>query len=364
MKFQDRYTKLDRILHRLAFSTIELQKALADVEDRIYAGRLGSVGTDRPVFITALPRAGTTLLLETLGSLETFVTHTYRNMPFLLIPLLWNVLSDPFRAPNVVFDRAHGDGMTVGYDSPEAFEEVLWHTFWPDKYLGDRILPWTEADEDTYGEFASFFKTHIAKLASLRAGREPEAVRYLSKNNANLSRIQKIVRVFPDAVVLVPFRNPLDHAASMLHQHRNFLSIHAAEPFTRRYMEDIGHFEFGANLRPIDFDRWLSREDPKLTLTADFWLKYWCTAYAHVLTNLGRNVMLVSYDALYADPATSLRRIGEAIGVDEATSLVSAADRFRTPTAYDAADLNVDAKLLDSVSALHQELLARSIGAR
>lgn len=363
MKFQDRYAKLDRVLHRLAFSAIELQKALADVEDRLYARRLGSVGTDRPVFITALPRAGTTLLLETLGSLEIFVTHTYRNMPFLLIPLLWNAISHPFRAQNVVFDRAHGDGMTVGYDSPEAFEEVLWHAFWPNKYLGDRIVPWTATDEDTYGEFASFFKTHITKLASLRAGREPEAIRYLSKNNANLSRIQKIVRVFPDAVVLVPFRNPLDQAASMLRQHHHFLSIHAAEPFTRRYMEDIGHFEFGANLRPIDFDRWLNREDPKLTQTANFWLKYWCVAYAHVLADLSDNVALVSYDLLCADSPTGLRRIGEAIGVDEATSLVSAADRFRTPTAYDAADLNVDAKLLDSVSALHRELLARSIGA-
>lgn len=363
MRFQDRYSRLDRSLHRLAFSTIEFQKALADIEDRLYTGRLRSVRTDRPVFITALPRAGTTLLLETLGSLDTFASHTYRNMPFLLTPLLWNAVSSPFRAPNVTLDRAHGDGMTVGYDSPEAFEEVLWRAFWPDKYRGDRIVPWTVADEDTHGEFAPFIKTHIAKLITLRGAREPATVRYLSKNNANLSRIPKITQLFPNAAVLVLFRNPLDHTASMLRQHRNFLNIHAVEPFTRRYMEDIGHYDFGANLRPIDFGRWLSREDLKLTETIDFWLKYWCAAYAHVLAGLGGNVVLVGYDALCADPAPTLHRIGEALGIEESRKLASAAGRFRTPTAYDADDLNVDGKLLGRASALHRELLARSIGA-
>lgn len=363
MRFQDRYSGLDQVLHRLAFSTIEFQKALADIEDRLYTGRLRGVKVDRPVFITALPRAGTTLLLETLGSLDTFATHTYRNMPFLLTPLLWSAISSPFRAPNVTLDRAHGDGMTVGYDSPEAFEEVLWRAFWPDKYRGDRIVPWTASDEDTYWEFAPFIKTHIAKLIALCGTREPATVRYLSKNNTNLSRIPKIAQLFPDAVVLVLFRNPLDHTASMLRQHRNFLNIHAVEPFTRRYMEDIGHYDFGANLRPIDFGHWLSREDLKLTETAAFWLKYWYAAYAHIFAGLGSNVVLVSYDALCADPAPTLQRIGEAIGVEESRKLASVAGRFRTPTAYDADDLNVDGKLLDRASALHQELLTRSIGA-
>ena len=35
MKFQGRYSRLDRLLHRFAFSTIEVQKALAGLEGRI-----------------------------------------------------------------------------------------------------------------------------------------------------------------------------------------------------------------------------------------------------------------------------------------------------------------------------------------
>ena len=38
--------------------------------------------------------------------------------------------------------RAHGDGMLIDFDSPEALEEVLWKTFWRRHYRSDRILPW------------------------------------------------------------------------------------------------------------------------------------------------------------------------------------------------------------------------------
>ena len=361
MQFQDRYSKLDRFLHHLAFSGIEVQKALADIEARLYARHLGGIGIDRPVFITALPRAGTTLLLETLGSLDIFATHTYRNMPFLLIPLLWAALSRRFRVPDTVVERAHGDGMTIGADSAEAFEEVVWRAFWPEKYLEDRIATWTATDEDVHREFEPFIKTHMAKMIALRAVQKPDAVRYLSKNNANIARIPKIARLFPDATILVPFRNPLDHAASLLRQHLNFLNIHAAEPFTQRYMADIGHFDFGANLRPIDFGHWLSRAlNP--THTADFWLAYWCAAYAHILANSHHNLLLISYDSLCANPGPILRRIGDAIGIDESTELTALAARFRTPTRYDAGALNTDQSLLEMASELHRELQTRSIG--
>lgn len=364
MKVQDRYSQLDRLVHRLAFSTIEVQKALADIEDWVYAKCLSGITIDRPVFLTALPRAGTTLLLETLSRLETFVTHTYRNMPFLLIPLLWHTFSHRFRATDTLVTRAHGDGMTIGFDSPEAFEEIVWRAFWPDKYPADRIVTWTAADEDPHEEFEPFITNHVAKLIALRGGHTPDAVRYLSKNNANVSRIPKILQVFPDAVILVPFRRPLDHVASMVRQHRHFQNVHAAEPFTRRYMADVGHFEFGANLRPIDFDHWLSQEDLNLTHTADFWLKYWCAAYAHLLAAPSDNVVLVSYDRLCADPTAVLRCIGNAIGLDHPTDLLSATGQCRAPTDYDPDALNVTRRQLDAASTLHQELLARSVTER
>ena len=207
MKFESRYSILDRALHRLAFSAVEIQKGLADLEDRVYAGRLAGIEVDRPVFITSLPRAGTTLLLEVIASAGSFGSHVYRDLPFLLIPVLWNAISGSGRRDDATMERAHGDGMTIGYDSEEAFEEVLWRAYWPGKYLDDRILTWGEEDRDSHDEFLGFFRSHLRKLLLLRGAR-----RYVSKNNANISRIPKLVDIFPDAQVLVPFRNPIDQA--------------------------------------------------------------------------------------------------------------------------------------------------------
>ena len=77
-------------MHRAAFAGIGLQKIVADLEDTVFASRFAAISCDRPIFITSLPRAGTTLLLEILSQLPATATHTYRNMPFLLCPLIWD----------------------------------------------------------------------------------------------------------------------------------------------------------------------------------------------------------------------------------------------------------------------------------
>ena len=342
MKFEDRYSRLDRAVHRLAFSTIEIQKGLADIEDRIYAKRIAALRVDRPVFIAALPRAGTTLLLDALASTGAFATHTYRHMPFVMMPMLWRALSGRFHAADAApFERAHGDGMLIGYDSPEAFEEILWRAFWREKYRGDRIIPWNEDDADAHNEFEPFFKSHILKIAAVRSAeqtseqasaqtsaRRAAPPRYASKNNMNISRVPKIAKMFPDAAIIILFRNPVDHAASMLRQHLNFQRIHGEEAFARRYMRDIGHYDFGANFRPIDFGGWLRSEPAPPTDTIDFWLRYWRAAYDHILdyvaSNPSGNAVLVSYDNCCADPASALRAVAHAVGISAGSDTANA----------------------------------------
>ncbi len=84
------YSFLERCVHKVAFSTHGSQITLADLEDRIYAKQLRAHTARRPVFITALPRAGTTLLLECFSGLDEFASHCYRDMPFILIPCFWS----------------------------------------------------------------------------------------------------------------------------------------------------------------------------------------------------------------------------------------------------------------------------------
>lgn len=360
-KLEDRYSAPARFLHRVAFSTIPIQKALADLEDRIHAGRIANSDIERPVFIASLPRAGTTLLLETLCSSGAFAAHTYRQMPFLFIPLLWDTISRRFRLAEDPIERAHRDGLTIGFDSPEAFEEALWRAFHRSRYPQDRILLWPDDGRAASVEFDAFIKNHIRKLIALHVAKEQGGgtPRYISKNNGNLARLAQVARIFPDATILVPLRNPVDHAASLLRAHLRFADIHVREPFTRRYMKDIGHFDFGANLRPIDFDHWLDRA-PGPANHANFWLTYWCATFTHIRANATDNIVLVDYDGLCAEPVAQLERIARKAGL-EAAALAPAAGRFRAATRYDAATLGMDEALLASAADLHRELLPRCV---
>ncbi len=80
---------------------------------------------NRPVFITAKPRAATTLLLECYVSLPEFAAHCYRHMPFTLTLCFWNRFSALFKKTGELRERAHGDGMMINLDSREAQEEML-----------------------------------------------------------------------------------------------------------------------------------------------------------------------------------------------------------------------------------------------
>src|SRR5206468_10876896 len=111
------YSLLDRMLHRLAFGSSAVQLTAADVEATMYGSRYRNIVVQKPVFVTSIPRAGTTLVLQMLTDVASLATHKYRDMPFVLAPVLWETLSRGFRRPSELRERAHGDGMLVGYDS-------------------------------------------------------------------------------------------------------------------------------------------------------------------------------------------------------------------------------------------------------
>jgi hypothetical protein len=116
--FQVNYSVLDRLLHRIAFSTPSIQLTAADIEKSVFGSVYETFVAAKPIFITSLPRAGTTLMLEVLHRFPSLATHTYRDMPFVMAPILWSRLSIAFRQGAESIERAHGDGMQFGYDSP------------------------------------------------------------------------------------------------------------------------------------------------------------------------------------------------------------------------------------------------------
>ncbi len=312
-----------------------MQKSLSAGEDKKFNAENQDITGGDPVFITSLPRAGTTLLLEVVAELPNFVSHTYRDLPFILAPLTWDRISKNFRKEATEHERAHGDGMMVSYDSVEAFEEVLWRAFWKPHFKKDRISIWAAGEKDEFGEFPAFLRQHMRKMISLGRKRQQndQINRYVSKNNANIARIGWLTQTFPDARILVPYRDPMAHLGSLMRQHRRFLEEHETNKFGLRYMETIGHLEFGKALRPIDFNGWLDGAASLDRLTPDFWATYWLAAFEAVLGQLGPQVTLFSYDALCTDPAQNLPKLATAIN-EPADTLLRAQDRFRAPTPY------------------------------
>lgn len=96
MSFAENYSFLDKALHYLAFSVPGVQKLIADIESDLNKKHLNTITSTNEVFVTGLPRSGTTLLLDFLYQTDEFCTYSYRHMPFILAPLVWKKLSKPF----------------------------------------------------------------------------------------------------------------------------------------------------------------------------------------------------------------------------------------------------------------------------
>jgi hypothetical protein len=357
MSFANRYGWADKSLHRIAFAAAPALAAVGDLESRTFADRLAKISSERPLFITALPRAGTTILLNLLVHSGRFASHTYRDMPFVLCPLLWQRFAKRFQKSVEAEERAHGDGIKVSADSPEAFEEMIWRVFFANHYRKDRIIPWSRLDDE---DFAGFLRLHAKKVIALRGG-EAAPMRYVSKNNFHIARLEALSDVFPDAVVLVPFREPIQHAASLLKQHRHFLALHAEDRFARAYMAGTGHFDFGENFLPIDFDEWLGRDRRREATDLSFWLEYWIAAYTHLSTATAGRAKFVSYDSLAANPRRGLEWLAEFADLPNPRSLIEAPETLHPPRTHETETTGVAPHLLDSARSLFSELQRLSV---
>jgi hypothetical protein len=353
--FELNYSFFDRLVHRIAFAVPALQLTAADIEDTFFSAVYDGVSGTRPIFVTSLPRAGTTLMLEALTKFPSLATHVYRDMPFVMAPVLWARLSASFRKPQELHERAHGDGMQVGYDSPEAFEEVLWRAFWPKKYLPSRIALWEATDDNASAR--EFFGLHMKKIVALRVPTRAGDGRYISKNNANVARLDLLGRLFPDSRIVIPVRHPVAHAQSLLRQHQSFLAMHRDTRFVRDYMADIGHYEFGELHRPIAFptlEPMLAGRDP---MTLDYWLAYWIAAFDYVRSRR-ELALLISYERACTDPRRTLASLCERLEIPDDGRLPEAAGLFRPQPAGSTTADNVDRGLVERAEQLHRELIA------
>jgi hypothetical protein len=267
------------------------------------------------------------------------VTHRYRDFPMLQVPYLWNRFLDRAGADaGRPQERAHRDGITVSRESPEAFEEMLWMGFFPD--LHDPNLSSVLDGATDNPAFETFYRDHIRKLLLLRNGR-----RYVSKGNYNVTRLEYLLRMFPDARFVVPVRNPYWHVASMIKQHRLFLRSQHGNSRAVSHLRRAGHFEFGVDRRPIN-----TGEDERVRAITrcwqegrevEGWARYWSMVYDHLARRLSANpalaeaTLVLPYESLCVTPVETARLLFEHCGFEADPALLERArQRVHFPEYY------------------------------
>ena len=260
------YSKTQKFLHDFVLSKKFINKSLFELEKIIYLKNI-EIKNQSHIFITGLPRSGTTSLLNFIYSSNQYASLTYKNMPFVLSPHF----SKLFNKKNISRkERLHGDRIDYDINSPEALDEIFFNN-----------------DEE-------FIKNELINYIQLILLSENKD-KYLSKNNLNYKRIDLIHSILPHSIFLIPIREPLHHAYSLLNQHLHFSQLQQENDFIRRYMNYLGHNEFGLNHKP-----WNNPINHQDLNKIDYWLEQWCLFYKNILKNYQtyNNCFFIIYEEL------------------------------------------------------------------
>jgi len=266
---------------RFFSATDKLWHRMGNLETSVLSDELENIKIQKPVYVSGLARSGTTILTEMLEKHPDLTSHHYSDFPNIWTPYWRNYLLQKTRKGELVAgERAHKDRIKITNDSPEAVEEVLWSYFFPQCHAPARDN--TLGKETSNPSFESFYAGHIQKLLLVR-----ESPRYLAKGNYNLSRFLYILKMFPDARFLIPYRNPVNHIASLIKQHKFFLKADAENPRVARQLALSGHYEFGPGRSAVHLgddkqhqaitDAWADGRE------VEGWALYWAASYQFLL---------------------------------------------------------------------------------
>ena len=263
------YNIIQKGLHNLILGSPFIQKSLFDLEKIFFSKKIDEIKHNQHIFISSLPRSGTTVLLNYIFNSKQFSSLTYRQMPFIMSPNIFSKMN--LFSSNKKKERAHTDGIFYNLDSPEAFDEIFFSIF---------------NNEEISIEIHNF----IGLILNLNKKK-----RYLSKNNSNYKRIKLLQHLLPNSFFLIPVRDPAQQANSLFSQHKNFLKLQENDIFVLKYMNYLGHFEFGKNhkswFKPDKF------HDPQ---NPNYWLEQWLKFYEKINVEYKNNskCLIIKYEKL------------------------------------------------------------------
>ena len=330
------YSFLSKVLHHVALGTNILPEMLFDIEKTFFKKRINKDELQTHIFVSGLPRSGTTLLMNKLYETNQFASLTYRDMPFILSPNLWRKITGNKFKPTQNKERAHGDKVLINLDSPEALDEIFWRVKLKNSYIHSDKLTLHEVDNKNIEEFRNFVSLLLYKCKKKL---------YLSKNNNNILRLESIIKSFPHCLFLIPFRDPIQQANSLLLQHQNFSRIQKENNFAKTYMTYLVHYDFGANHMPYDFLQDTNQSIDKNSI--DYWLLQWVNVYTYLsqkkISSI-KNVVYINYEYLCQNSKIVFENIFKRINLDN----LSFNNNYNFKQSHREVDIKESAMLLNA----------------
>ena len=130
------YSYLVQALHHLVLGNKFIPEFLT--YRKIYKKKFLDVTNNNHIFINGLARSGSTILMRSIFDTKEFSSLTYRDMPFIISPNIWSLISKKLKKKNAT-QRLHGDNIFIDLDSPEQLEEAFWKLK-DDKLIGKNEL--------------------------------------------------------------------------------------------------------------------------------------------------------------------------------------------------------------------------------
>ncbi len=305
------------LVSKLVAGSTGLWKTLGNMETSLLGKTLQQQEIEKPVFVTSVARSGTTILTEIISQHPSMASHHYSDFPMTWIPYWWNSLRRNLPLPEVEpQERAHKDRLMITSNSPEAVEEVLWMHFFPAAHelSGHHLIDATQS----HARFEAFYQDHIRKLLMVRAGK-----RYLAKGNYNVTRLEYLLKLFPDARFVIPIREPVQHVASLIKQHRLFTSQSAEDARVSKQLKLSGHFEFGPGRCPVIVDRNRVEHYQQSLDDVAWYASQWADIYGFVQRRINQNpalseaCYLLPYEVLCTDTKASLSKLFSHLDLDD-----------------------------------------------
>lgn len=294
-KNKSSYSELSQLLHRMALDNYHLAYRLFKRETKKIKKK-GFKKRQNFIIVSGLARAGTTSLMNDLSRIEGFVSLHYGNMPFLMCPNTWK----KYYKPNAgkLKERSHKDGIMIGYNSNEALEEYFFKVKANDSYVNENYLSEYEVTQQDYEDYIDY-QTNI-KLNDNKI--------YLAKNNNFILRYNSIRKYNNDFLMVIMYREPLTHAASLFEKHKEYKQLQEKDPFVLEYMNWLGHHEFGLNQKFFRFNN-MQCDNQYDKSSLNYWLKNWIYFYSFVLGINHQNTLLVNYDWYCSQPKSVIDAI-------------------------------------------------------